>query len=109
MSPPTMKVSSSSGRASCSLLRVSTVNERPGTSASTRETPSRSSPATAAAQSATRTLDARVVDRLLVRRRVHRHEQHAVEPELRPRLLRADEVADVRRVERPAEQPDPRH
>ena len=52
---------------------------------------------------------ARVVDRLLVRRRVHRQQQHAVEPELRAGLLRADQVADVRRVERPAEQPDARH
>ena len=34
---------------------------------------------------------------------------HAVEPELVAGLLRADEVADVRRVERPAEEADARH
>jgi hypothetical protein len=54
-------------------------------------------------------VDARVADGLLVRRRVHGNQQHAVEAELRPRLLRADHVGDVRRVERPAEQADARH
>src|SRR3954451_20288850 len=54
MSPPTMKVSWSPGRASWSLERVSTVYERPGTSASARETPSRASPPTAATHNATR-------------------------------------------------------
>ena len=51
-------------------------------------------------------LDAGVGLDALVRRLVDRHEQDAVELELRQRLLRAHEMADVRRVERPAQQPD---
>ena len=105
MSPPTMKVSWSSGRASWSLLRVSTVNERPGTSASARETPSRSSPATAASHSA----DAHA--RRPGRRRppcaaacAPARSSTRSSPSCDARLLRADQVADVRRVERPAEQ-----
>jgi hypothetical protein len=46
---------------------------------------------------------------LLVRRAVHRHQHHRVEPELVDRLLCAHEVPDVRRVERPAEDAEPRH
>ena len=35
----------------------------------------------------------------------HRHEQHPVELQLKQRLLRTHEVADVRRVERSSEDP----
>jgi hypothetical protein len=45
----------------------------------------------------------------LMRRLVDRHEQDAIEAELPQCLGRAHQVADVRRVERPAEQPDPGH
>ena len=41
--------------------------------------------------------------RLLVRGLSDRHQQDAIEPELIERLLGHHEVADVRRVERPAE------
>ena len=83
MSPPTMKVSSSSGRASWSLCSVSTVYDGPPRSTSTRETPSRASSADREPAQLDAVLDARVRLDLLVRRRVDRHEQHAVEPELR--------------------------
>jgi hypothetical protein len=45
----------------------------------------------------------------LVRRLVHRHELDTFEPDLGQRLSRAHEVGDVRRVERPAEQPHAGH
>ncbi len=45
----------------------------------------------------------------LVRRHARGDEQHAVEPELDERLLRAHEVRHVRRIERPAEQSEARH
>ena len=38
-----------------------------------------------------------------------RHQHHPVELQLDPRLLRADEMSQVRRVERPAEDADARH
>jgi hypothetical protein len=44
-----------------------------------------------------------------VRRDADRDEQHAVEAELDERLLRAHQMGEMRRVERPAEQADPRH
>ena len=43
---------------------------------------------------------------LFVRRLVHRHEDHAIQAELEMRLLSADEVAEVRRVERASEEAD---
>jgi hypothetical protein len=46
---------------------------------------------------------------LLVRRHARGHQQHAVEPQRHVRLLRAHEVAEVRGVERPAEQADAGH
>ena len=46
---------------------------------------------------------------LLVRRLGDRHEHDAIEPELVERLLGHHEVADVRRVERPAQDPDLSH
>jgi hypothetical protein len=42
-----------------------------------------------------------------VRRPAIRHQHDRVEAELRVRLLRQYEVTDVRRVERPAEDPEP--
>ena len=58
-------------------------------------------------------LDARlaagVLARLLVRRHRDRHEHDAVEAELVERLLRHDEVTDVRRIERAAEDADVTH
>ena len=50
----------------------------------------------------------RLVLHLLVRRDPGRHQQHPFEGELRARLARADQVREVRRVERPAEDPDRR-
>ncbi len=52
---------------------------------------------------------ARVGLQLLVRRREHRHQHDAVEAELVERLLRADQVPDVRRIERAAEDADTGH
>ena len=46
---------------------------------------------------------------LLVRRLGNRHQDDAVEPELVARLLGHHEVAEVRRVERPAEDADLSH
>src|SRR4051812_44757342 len=51
-------------------------------------------------------LRARILGDLLVRRREDRHEDHAVEPELVRRLRRADQVREVRGVERAAEDRD---
>jgi len=53
------------------------------------------------------TLHARVAVGLLVRRRVDRHEQDPLEIQRHQRLLRADQMTEMRRIERPAEQPDP--
>ena len=108
MSPPTMKVSSSRGSSSCNALRVSTVKDGPARSsldardaeplvARDRE-PAQRQRGAATPGSASTSLCGGACDR---------HEQHAVEPELDERLLRADQVADVRRVERPAEEADP--
>jgi hypothetical protein len=47
-----------------------------------------------------------IVLELLVRRLAGRHQDHAVEAELKVCLLRADQVAYVRRVEGPAEDAD---
>ena len=54
-------------------------------------------------------LAARIVERLLVRGHADRHEHDPVEPELHVRLLRADKMPEMRRVEGPAEDADPRH
>ena len=43
----------------------------------------------------------RIVRDLLVRWRVHRHKHHSVQAQLGERLLRAQQVPDVRRIERP--------
>ena len=77
-------------------------------SASRRETSKRSSPATRPAAELDAMVHPGVAFGLLVRRLEHRHEDDAVQLELRVRLLRAHEMADVRRVERPAEEADPR-
>src|SRR3712207_8178841 len=53
-------------------------------------------------------LRSRVVVDALVRRHGDRHQHDLVEPELDERLLGHDQVPRVRRVERPAEDPDPR-
>ena len=45
----------------------------------------------------------------LVRRRVDGHQQPSIESEARKRLLRAHKMPEVRRVERPAEDPDAGH
>jgi len=55
MSPPAMKISSSSGAWSRSSRRVSTVNDGPPRASSTADTSKRSSPATARSHSASRT------------------------------------------------------
>ena len=84
MSPPTMKVSSSSGASSCSALRVSTVYDGPPRSSSSRETSRRSSPATAQrgrARSAPRRPGPPATS--LCGGARDRHEEHAVEAELR--------------------------
>jgi hypothetical protein len=47
-----------------------------------------------------------IARRLLVRRRRDRDQQDAVQAELVERLLRGQEVGEVRRVERPAEDAD---
>src|SRR5438046_5861888 len=54
-------------------------------------------------------LGAGIIEDLLVRRGVDRHQYHAVEPELRPRLLGADQMPDVRGVEGPPEDPHGGH
>jgi hypothetical protein len=51
-------------------------------------------------------LDPRISLDRLVRRLAYGHEQHALEVELHERLLRADQMADVRRVEGPAQDAD---
>ena len=84
------------------------MKERPGTSASTRDTAKRGSSRHGAPAELHAVLHAGVALGLLVRRRVDGHEHHAVEPELRQRLLGAHQVAEVRRVEGAAEQADPR-
>ncbi|MDX6730502.1 MAG: hypothetical protein QOC54_450, partial [Baekduia sp.] len=50
---------------------------------------------------------ARIAVGVLVGRLRHRHEQDRVEPELGLRLLRDEQVGDVRWVERPAQDADP--
>ena len=107
MSPPTMNVSSSAPPQRPQQVRPCRTG--PSRSASARETPRRSSPATASLAHRDAVRDARVGIDGLVRRHRDRHQQDAVEPELHERLLRADQMAEVRRVERPAEQADPRH
>ena len=89
-------------------LRVSTVKDGPPRSTSTRDTLKRSSPATASSHSRSARLRARVGLGLLVRRDGDGDQQDPVEPELLVGLLRHDQVAEVRRVERPAEEPEPR-
>ena len=51
-------------------------------------------------------LRARILGDLLVRRREDRHEDHAVEAELVRRLGRAEQMREMRRVERAAEDRD---
>ena len=69
MSPPTMKVSSSSGAASCSSRRVSTVNDGPPRRPRRARPRGRSSPATASRHSSSRTSAPGSSCDLLVRRR----------------------------------------
>src|SRR5215217_2468273 len=54
-------------------------------------------------------LHARIGLDRLVRSDRDGHQQHAVEPELQERLLRADQMSEMRRVERAAEQADLGH
>ena len=84
------------------------MKDRPGTSASTRETDEARVARHGAPAELDAVLHAGVALGLLVRRRVDRNEDHAVEPELQPRLLGAHEMPEVRRVERAAEEADPR-
>jgi len=72
------------------------VNDRPGRSISIRETRSRSSGS------------AGIGFDPPVRRLADRHENDVVEPELNQRLLGADQMSDVRRVEDAAEDADAR-
>ena len=93
MSPPTMKVRSSSGALACSSRSVSTVYDGPPRSTSSRETSRRSSPCHGQPAQLEPLLRARVARRLLVRRRGHRHEEHAIELRAAPRAsARAHQV-----------------
>ena len=111
MSPPTMNVSSSPGSRSCSSAQRIDRVRRPlalELQAARRRAPA--SPATASRHSSSRRLRARVVGDLLVRRRGRRASAATrSRSSCDARLLGADEVAEVRRVERPAEDPDARH
>ena len=72
----------------------------PSRSSSIRDTSKRSSPATASSHISSRSLGARVVLDLTVRRPAPTGIEHdVVELQLHQRLLRTDQVTDVRRVE----------
>ena len=108
MSPPTMKVRSSSGARSCRALRVSTVKDGPPRSTSIRDTPKR----LVAADRQLGTAHAGLRRRGRPRPPCAAGRRPGPGGPGRARaargLLGHDQVAEVRRVERPAEEAEPR-
>ena len=86
-----------------STRSVSAVYDGPSRSHLDPRHAKRSSPADGQLAQLQPHLGAGVVRRAPMRRLAHRHQQHAVQLELAQRLLRADQMAHVRRVEGAAE------
>ena len=109
MSPPAMKVSSSSGRFAWSSSRVATVYDGPPRAHLDVGHLEAVVLRRGEAAQLQAHLGARVVGQRLVRRCGHGHEGDAVELELLERLPRAHEVRDVRGIERPPEDSERSH